>query len=67
MSWTQVEAQSLEEGNEILLSPNTGETGIVEDVAIRWTGIGNEVRTIVTLVDGRSFRLRPEYPVRVAS
>lgn len=69
MSWNTVEAQGLEEGDEILLSPNTGETGIVEDVQpARWSGPDRSGKThvVVTLVDGRSFTLRREFPARVA-
>lgn len=65
-----IEAQSLTEGNEILLSPNTGETGIVEDVQpARWSGPGRSglTHTVVTLTDGRTFTLRHEFPVSVFS
>lgn len=64
---TMTEAQNLEEGNEILLSPNTGETGIVEVVETSWSGIGNQVRTTITLIDDRTFRVSPEHHVRVLS
>lgn len=62
-----VEAQNLWEGAEILLSPNSGETGLVEDVSTRWAGIGAQTRTTITLVDGRTFTIRPEFPVPVLS
>lgn len=45
------EAQSLAEGNEILLSPNTGESGIVEDIRpARWSGPGMSGRTHVVVM-----------------
>lgn len=70
MDWNTVEAQSLEEGNEILLSPNTGETGIVEEVRpARWSGPDRSGKThvVVTLCDGREFTLRREYPARISA
>ena len=60
------QAQDLEEGCEIRLN-RAGDTGLVEDVQTRWAGIGSQTRTTITLVDGRTFTVKPDYPVVVLS
>lgn len=63
----KTEVQNLEEGNEIVLTPATGATGIIEEVRTEWARIGSQTRTRITLTDGRVFTVRPTFEVAVLS
>lgn len=63
----KTEVQNLEEGNEIVLTPATGATGIVEEVRTEWARVGSQTRTRITLTDGRVFTVRPTFEVTVLS
>lgn len=62
-----IEAQHLEEGNEIVVSLDRNDYGIVENVQTCWSGVEAQTRTTITLIDGRTFTVNAHYKVMVLS
>lgn len=73
-----IEAQHLEEGNEIVVSLDRNDYGIVENVQTCWSGVLRpaplaprgveaQTRTTITLIDGRTFTVNAHYKVMVLS
>ena len=66
MGKTYSEVQHLEEGMEILVSPKRNYSAIVEEVQTTDNG-SQDTHTILTLVTGERFTVKPTFIVEVLS
>lgn len=67
MTEQNIKVRDLEEGHEVLIRRETGQTQIVEHVETKWAGIGSQERTTVLLIDGRTITLNADREVTVFS